>query len=162
MFRPGFLAVCSFLPMLFRTGTRAAWTGCRRMGNFSSSTGGGASPACAQYVNDLVSQNCVVIFSKSTCPYCRMAKSVFQEIGAAFTVVELDQRGDGQRLQDTLAHITGARTVPRVFVNGRCIGGGSDTRQLHQQGRLLPLIQQCAPCCSGGEGSGSGFLQADQ
>lgn len=50
--------------------------------------------------------------------------------------------------------------VPRVFINGNCIGGGSDTKQLHQQGKLLPLIEQCAPCCSasGAEGSGSGQL----
>ncbi|KAM9832013.1 glutaredoxin 2 [Neosynchiropus ocellatus] len=165
MFHPAiklhnFLAVWSFSPMLFRTGTRAAWTGCRRMGNLTSSSAGAlSSSACARYVNELVSQNCVVIFSKTTCPYCRMAKSVFDEIGAAYTVVELDQRGDGRGVQDALAHITGARTVPRVFVNGNCIGGGSDTKQLHQQGRLLPLVQQCAPCCGGEEGSGSGFLQ---
>lgn len=47
--------------------------------------------------------------------------------------------------------------VPRVFVNGNCIGGGSDTKRLHQEGKLLPLIEQCAPCCAAsGEGSGGG------
>lgn len=47
--------------------------------------------------------------------------------------------------------------VPRVFVNGNCIGGGSDTKRLHQEGKLLPLIEQCAPCCAAsGEGEGSG------
>lgn len=52
--------------------------------------------------------------------------------------------------------------VPRVFVNGNCIGGGSDTKQLHQQGKLLPLIEQCAPCCAaaGSEGSGSGQFES--
>ncbi|XP_053720229.1 glutaredoxin 2 isoform X2 [Synchiropus splendidus] len=130
-----------------------------RMGNWTSSTGAqsGSAP-CAQYVEDLVSQHCVVIFSKTTCPYCRMAKHVFDELGTAYRVVELDQHSEGQRLQEALAHVTGARTVPRVFVNGKCIGGGTDTRQLHQQGRLLPLIQQCAPCCAGEEASGSGSL----
>lgn len=48
--------------------------------------------------------------------------------------------------------------VPRVFINGNCIGGGSDTKQLHQQGKLVPLIEQCAPCCATTslEDSGSG------
>lgn len=60
---------------------------------------------------ELVSQNCVVIFSKTTCPYCKMAKSVFNEIGANYKVIELDEHNDGRRLQEALAHMTGARTV---------------------------------------------------
>ncbi|XP_054646519.1 glutaredoxin 2 isoform X1 [Dunckerocampus dactyliophorus] len=156
-----FLAVCSFLLMFSRAGclSRAAWTGCRRMGNFTSSiTGRSSSTACVQYVNEVVSQNCVVIFSKTTCPYCKMAKNVFNEIGATYKVIELDEHDEGRRLQEALAQVTGARTVPRVFINGSCIGGGSDTKQLHQQGKLVPLIKQCAPCCaaSNSEGSGSG------
>ncbi|XP_047443373.1 glutaredoxin 2 isoform X1 [Mugil cephalus] len=170
MFQPGqkfdsFLALCSFVSMFFRAGClpRVAWTGCRRMGNFTSSAPRGmASTACVQYVQEMVSQNCVVIFSKSTCPYCRMAKNVFNEIGANYKVVELDEHNDGRRLQEALAQMTGARTVPRVFINGNCIGGGSDTKQLHQQGKLLPLIEQCTPCCAaaGSEGSGSGQFES--
>lgn len=60
---------------------------------------------------EVVSQNCVVIFSKTTCPYCRMAKNVFNEIGATYKVIELDEHDDGRRLQETLARMTGARTV---------------------------------------------------
>ncbi|XP_013872243.1 glutaredoxin 2 [Austrofundulus limnaeus] len=131
------------------------------MGNFTSSSPGSVSrPVCAQFVQDVVSQNCVVIFSKTTCPYCKMAKNVFNEIGATYKVIELDQHNDGKRLQETLAQMTGAKTVPRVFVNGSCIGGGSDTKQLHQQGKLLPLIEQCSCCAaSGSEGSGSGHFE---
>ncbi|XP_030582444.1 glutaredoxin 2 isoform X1 [Archocentrus centrarchus] len=130
------------------------------MGNLTSSPPGGLpSTACLQYVQDVVSQNCVVIFSKSTCPYCKMAKNIFNEIGATYKVIELDEHNDGRRLQEALAHMTGARTVPRVFVNGHCIGGGSDTRQLHQQGKLVPLIEQCAPCCAATSSEGSGDRQ---
>ncbi|KAL2090367.1 hypothetical protein ACEWY4_015055 [Coilia grayii] len=128
----------------------------QRMGNLSSATSGGlSSTSCTQFVQDVVSRNCVVIFSKTSCPYCKMAKNVFNEIGATYKVVELDQHSEGRQLQEALAQITGAKTVPRVFINGQCIGGGSDTRELHQQGKLRPLIEQCAPCCSA-EGSGSG------
>lgn len=82
-----------------------------------------------------------------------MAKNVFNEIGATYKAVELDEHNDGRGVQEALAQITGARTVPRVFINGKCIGGGSDTKQLYQQGKLLPLIEQCAP------GSGSGQFE---
>ncbi|XP_029356330.1 glutaredoxin 2 isoform X1 [Echeneis naucrates] len=145
--------------------SRVVWTGFRRMGNFSSSTTGSlSSTSYIQYVQEVVSQNCVVIFSKTTCPYCKMAKNVFNEIGATYKIIEIDEHNDGKRLQEALAQITGARTVPRVFVNGKCIGGGSDTKQLHQQGKLVPLIEQCAPCCvaSGSEGSGSRQFQSAQ
>ncbi|XP_070303749.1 glutaredoxin 2 isoform X5 [Salvelinus sp. IW2-2015] len=116
----------------------------------------------AQHRVEVVSHNCIVIFSKTTCPYCKMAKNVFNEIGATYKVIELDEHNDGRRLQEALAQMTGARTVPRVFINGNCIGGGSDTKELHQKGKLLPLIEQCAPCCvkTNSEGSGSGQFES--
>ncbi|XP_066504247.1 glutaredoxin 2 isoform X2 [Hoplias malabaricus] len=126
------------------------------MGNYTSS-GALSSSESTQFVQDVVAHNCVVIFSKTSCPYCKMAKNVFNEIGATYKVIELDEHNHGRQLQETLAQMTGARTVPRVFVNGKCIGGGSDTQQLHRQGKLLPLIENCKPCCvnSASEGSGS-------
>ena len=36
-----------------------------------------------------------VVFSKSYCPFCKMAKSVLDEVGAKYTVHELDERGEG-------------------------------------------------------------------
>ncbi|KAL6108360.1 glrx2 [Pungitius sinensis] len=162
--RDGFLAILSFLSMFARAGclsTVAYWTGCRRMGNFTSSPPLSGT-SCVQYVKEMVSQNCIVIFSKTTCPYCKMAKNVFEEIGASYKVIELDEHNDGRRVQEALAQMTGARTVPRVFINGNCIGGGSDTKQLHQLGKLVPLIEQCAPCCpsSSSDGSGGGRFES--
>ncbi|RVE73645.1 hypothetical protein OJAV_G00033400 [Oryzias javanicus] len=165
MFRSGrsALAVKPFFNIFARTGWlyRAAWSSWR-MGNLTSTNVALSSTACVQFVQEVVAQNCVVIFSKTSCPYCKMAKNVFNEIGAAYKVIELDQHNDGRRLQEALAQMTGARTVPRVFINGNCIGGGSDTKQLHQQGKLLPLIEQCAPCCAAAasEGSGSGQFES--
>jgi glutaredoxin len=40
---------------------------------------------------------------------------------------QLDQRADGDAIQDALQQITGGRSVPRVFVDGTFIGGGDDT-----------------------------------
>uniref|UniRef100_A0A3Q4HWV5 Glutaredoxin domain-containing protein n=1 Tax=Neolamprologus brichardi TaxID=32507 RepID=A0A3Q4HWV5_NEOBR len=59
-------------------------------------------------------KNCVVIFSKTTCPYCKMAKNVFNEIGATYKVIELDEHNDGRSLQEALAQMTGAKTVRRT------------------------------------------------
>ncbi len=31
--------------------------------------------------------------------------------------------------------------VPRVFVGGECVGGGSETWTLHNQGKLVPKME---------------------
>jgi len=31
--------------------------------------------------------------------------------------------------------------VPRVFIGGKCVGGGSETWSLHNQNRLLPMLE---------------------
>ncbi|XP_054459126.1 glutaredoxin 2 isoform X2 [Anoplopoma fimbria] len=163
IFRPAVLLQLDIMSMLIISLQLVSSCGSftfRRMGNFTSSPSL-SSTSCSQYVQEMVSQNCVVIFSKTTCPYCKMAKNVFNEIGATYKVIELDEHNDGRRVQEALAQMTGARTVPRVFINGNCIGGGSDTKQLHQQGKLRPLIEQCAPCCAAtsSDGSGSGQFE---
>lgn len=45
------------------------------------------------FVDGEIENNPVVLFSKSYCPFCKMAKGVLNETGAKFTVHELDDRG---------------------------------------------------------------------
>jgi len=113
------------------------------MGGTSSSTAD--CPTISQdSVKEMINQDCVVIFSKTTCPYCTMAKRVFEGIGTPYTCFELNKRSDGQAMQDILAKMTGQRTVPRVFVNGKCIGGGTETQKLHKDGKLVELLAECS------------------
>jgi len=95
-----------------------------------------------QYVQKMIADHPVMVFSKSTCPYCAMAKEVLNEVGVEYTVEEIDGRKDGNELQNVFMQITGARTVPRVFIGGKCIGGGSDTQALQKQGKLVPLLRE--------------------
>ena len=71
----------------------------------------------------------VVVWSKSYCPFCTKAKKALECFltKAQYTVVELDERSDGDAIQDALLQLTGGRSVPRVFVGGKFIGGGDDT-----------------------------------
>ncbi|NXC42031.1 GLRX2 protein, partial [Penelope pileata] len=94
-------------------------------------------------IQDIISDNCVVIFSKTTCFYCKMAKKLFEGMNVNYTAVELDVNKNGSQFQDILEEMTGGRTVPRVFVNGMFVGGATDTQRLHEEGKLLPLIHQC-------------------
>ncbi|KAF5290596.1 hypothetical protein FQR65_LT11548 [Abscondita terminalis] len=105
------------------------------MGIFSSKTYDMDSPKVAM-VKELISSDVVVIFSKTYCPYCNLAKDVFKKINQKFTAIELDSRSDAEEIQYILGEMTGAKTVPRVFVKGECLGGGSDVKALYDSGKL--------------------------
>uniref|UniRef100_A0A8C0PMG6 Glutaredoxin-2, mitochondrial n=1 Tax=Canis lupus familiaris TaxID=9615 RepID=A0A8C0PMG6_CANLF len=92
---------------------------------------------------ETISDNCVVIFSKTSCSYCTMAKKLFHDMNVKYKVVELDMLEYGSQFQDALYKMTGERTVPRIFINGTFIGGATDTHRLHKEGKLLPLVHQC-------------------
>lgn len=90
----------------------------------------------------------VVIFSKTFCPYCTKGKrAMAQFVGVPSEDVflwELDQGTDaaeGAAIQDALLDVTGGRSVPRVFVGGRFIGGGDDTAAKASSGELLRLLK---------------------
>ncbi|XP_065526487.1 glutaredoxin 2 [Lathamus discolor] len=124
-----------------RSSSPAPWA-CFRMGN-DQTTVGLSNDATVKQIQEIISDNCVVIFSKTTCSYCRMAKKLFESINVNYTAVELDMNTNGSQVQDILEQMTGGRTVPRVFVNGSFVGGATDTQRLHEEGKLLPLIYQC-------------------
>jgi glutaredoxin-related protein len=64
-----------------------------------------------QYIQQKVKSNPVMVFSKTTCSYCKMAKNVLNEIGVNYELEEIDLRKDTDKLQDIFAKITDARTV---------------------------------------------------
>ena len=46
-----------------------------------------------QFVDEKVKNNKVMVFSKSYCPFCKMAKDALNETGVKYGLVELDERG---------------------------------------------------------------------
>ncbi|XP_030544678.1 glutaredoxin [Rhodamnia argentea] len=91
---------------------------------------------------ELVSSNPVVVFSKTTCPYCVSVKDLLSQLGVNFKVIELDQEADGKEVQSALAEWTQQRTVPNVFIGGNHIGGCDATTAMHNEGKLVPLLTQ--------------------
>lgn len=80
----------------------------------------------------------VVIYTKSTCPYCHAAKSLLEKKGVAFEEIGVD--GD-RAAQAAMAEKTGGRsTVPQIFIGGRPIGGCDDLYDLDAAGGLDPLL----------------------
>ena len=57
------------------------------------------------------------------------------------TVHEIENNPDMDAIQDELMKITGARSVPRVFIGGKFIGGGDDTARMANNGELEKLLK---------------------
>ncbi len=70
-------------------------------------------------------------------PYCVKAKNILGKYKLKdYKIIELDEIDNGNEYQKVLGRMTDARTVPRVFIAGECIGGGDDTERLDKNGDL--------------------------
>ncbi|XP_043292024.1 glutaredoxin-1-like [Cervus elaphus] len=99
------------------------------------------------FVNSNIQSGKVVVFIKPTCPYGRriqdsgfLSQLPFKQGRLEF--VNITANGDTNEIQDYLQQLTGARTVPRVFIGKECIGGCTDLVNMHERGELLTRLKQ--------------------
>mmetsp|Transcript_79951 Transcript_79951/g.126122 ORF Transcript_79951/g.126122 Transcript_79951/m.126122 type:complete len:115 (-) Transcript_79951:31-375(-) len=83
-------------------------------------------------IEKYVSENELIVFASSGCPFCSQAISALQAAGFSPTVVEVSP--DERR---ALAEKCGSRSVPKVFAKGNFIGGCNDGGM----GGVLPLLK---------------------
>ena len=80
----------------------------------------------------------IVIYTKSTCPYCHAAKDLLRQKGAGFQEIGVD--GD-RAAQAAMAEKAGGRsTVPQIWIGEKHVGGCDDLYALEEAGRLDPLL----------------------
>ncbi len=63
--------------------------------------------ALKQRLTEMIKATPVLMFSKTTCPYCEMAKDMFKSADIKYEVHELDKLSEGADMQNTLQEITG-------------------------------------------------------
>ena len=58
--------------------------------------------------------------------------------------MELDACGESRngQVQGILKKMTGFGTVTNIFVGGKSIGGGSETKALYDSGKLVPMMEK--------------------
>ncbi|KTF82224.1 hypothetical protein cypCar_00038710 [Cyprinus carpio] len=98
----------------------------------------------AEFVKAQIKGDKVVVFLKPSCPYCVLAKDVLSKYkfkSGHLELIDISGRSDMGSIQEYLQQITGARTVPRVFIGEQCIGGGSDVEGLDRSGKLEGMLQ---------------------
>uniref|UniRef100_F1L2H3 Glutaredoxin-1 n=2 Tax=Ascaris TaxID=6251 RepID=F1L2H3_ASCSU len=99
------------------------------------------------YVDTLIATKKVVVFSKSYCPYCAKARKALMSFplkDGALEWIEINERADCSQIQNYLMSITGARSVPRVFIGGEFFGGGDETAAAKQSGILENKLRAVA------------------
>ncbi len=80
----------------------------------------------------------IIIYTKETCPYCKMAKDLLSARGATFEEVRIDL--DPVKLEEML-RLSNRRTVPQIFINDQSIGGYDDLAALAKSGKLDDLLK---------------------
>ena len=59
-------------------------------------------------------------------------------------ILEIETRPDMDEIQRYMKKLTGQSSVPRVFIGGKCIGGGDDVMALHQSKQLETMLKNVA------------------
>ena len=75
----------------------------------------------------------VILYTWSTCSFCRRAKELLEERGVAYTEHALD---GNRALADRMAKTFGKATLPYVLVDGEPIGGLPELEALAADGEL--------------------------
>lgn len=82
--------------------------------------------------------NKVKVYSTGTCPICVKTKAFLTKRGIDYDEVRIDL--DRAAMQEFSAVTNGARTVPQILVDGKCIGGFTELTELHMDGGLDHLL----------------------
>lgn len=98
-------------------------------------------PHATAFVDTIIDENKVAVFSLEWCEFTWSARRMFDEAKIPFHCVELDSvafqkdnRG-GDIRADLLAR-TGSPTIPQIFVDGHLIGGATETFDAFNNGSL--------------------------
>lgn len=85
----------------------------------------------------------VKIYSTGVCPLCQKAKALLQKWNVPFEEVRIDT--DRGRLAEFARVTHGARTVPQILIDDKCIGGFTELTELHMEGGLDELVEASKP-----------------
>lgn len=86
---------------------------------------GGMCDSPLSVLKELIRSNNIIVFSKTTCPWCQKAKQLLNSKGLKYKSIELDVN-DNDKYVNALVTLTGQHTVPNIFINNRHIGGFTD------------------------------------
>jgi len=102
-------------------------------------------------VKELIESATLVMIEKEWCPFCIKAKAAIANYvnndHPQYKILKLeDMNGkplipNVSKYQDEMAKLSGgSRSVPKVFLNSKLLGGGDEVQALHQRGQLRQMF----------------------
>lgn len=79
----------------------------------------------------------IIIYTAKLCPYCTMAKKLFNRKGVAFSEKNIDSEPG---MFEEMMLRTQRRTVPQIFIGDIHVGGFDDLHSLETKNELDPLL----------------------
>ena len=95
-------------------------------------------------MNQKIAEKPVFVISKSYCPFCVKAKEVLKKYNIPadkIEIIDIENDANCSEIQDYMKQLTGGRSVPRVFIGGKCIGGGDETAAADKSGKLRGMLE---------------------
>ena len=80
----------------------------------------------------------IVIYCTKTCPFCVMAKRLFDGKGVEYESIDI---GNDREQWSALESKTGRNTVPQVFIGDKHIGGYDELSAADKRGEIDPLLK---------------------
>ncbi|KAL0327487.1 UNVERIFIED_CONTAM: Glutaredoxin-C6 [Sesamum angustifolium] len=87
-------------------------------------------------IQRLISENPVIIFSRSACCMCHVMKRLLSTIGVHPTVIELEE----DEMSALKARSGGGSVSPALYIGGACVGGLESLVALHLSNNLVPML----------------------
>lgn len=75
----------------------------------------------------------VKIYTTSRCPYCSMAKRLFDEQNISYNEIDIEAENISR---EEMEKIGKSSTVPQILIDGTPIGGYDELLDLYQSGKL--------------------------
>jgi glutaredoxin 3 len=88
----------------------------------------------------LIKGNRIVMFGKTYCQYTQRASALLDKYTHDYLLINLDLYPHASKVQQDLLKLTGASTVPRIFINEKSIGGCTELEELEKEGKLRTLL----------------------
>jgi glutaredoxin 3 len=81
----------------------------------------------------------IVVYTKSSCPYCTTAKELLKAKGFPF-----EEKNAEENMEEffALAEKHNHRTVPMIFIGDQFIGGYTDLKEKEDAGELNKIINE--------------------
>ena len=79
----------------------------------------------------------ILIYSSNLCPYCTMAKKLFERKGLSYDEINIDSKPE---IREEMMLKTKRRTVPQIYIGDYHVGGFNELYALDQNEQLEELL----------------------